>query len=212
MRPSSTPTATPSTCNPVNYPLTLSFKVVALAPQIYVTDADGQTICYVKQKLLKLKEQVEVFRDQSRAEKVAHIQANKVIDWSARYNFTDPAGNDLGSVGRRGLRSMWKAHYDVFNPGDQNADFFIQEENPWAKIGDSVLGGIPILGFFTGYFIHPSYLASRADGTPAMRLKKVPAFWEGKFNIEKLTDLTPNEELNLLLSFLMLNLLERRRG
>jgi len=212
MRPSSTPTATPSTCESMTYPLTLSFKVVALAPQIYVTDADGQTICYVKQKLLKLKEQVEVFRDQSRTEKVAHIQANKVIDWSARYTFTDPAGNDIGAVGRRGLRSMWKAHYDVFNPGDQNADFSIQEENPWAKIGDSVLGGIPILGFFTGYFIHPSYLAARADGTPAMRLKKLPAFWEGKFNIEKLTDLTPDEELNLLLSFLMLNLLERRRG
>ena len=107
---------------------------------------------------------------------------------------------------------MWKAHYDVFNPGDDVSDFSIQEENPWSKIADSIFGGIPIVGFFTDYFIHPSYLASRADGTPAMRLTKQPAFWEGRFSIEKLTDLSPHEEMNLLLSFIMLNLLERRRG
>lgn len=196
----------------MNYPLTLSFKVVALAPQIYITDASGQTICYVKQKLFKFKEQVEVFQDKSRANKIAHIQANKVLDWSARYTFCDSAGNETGSVGRQGMRSMWKAHYDVFNPGDDVSDFSIQEENPWSKIADSIFGGIPIVGFFTGYFIHPSYLASRADGTPAMRLTKQPAFWEGRFSIEKLTDLSPHEEMNLLLSFIMLNLLERRRG
>ena len=77
---------------------------------------------------------------------------------------------------------------------------------------DSLLGEIPILGIFSGYFLHPSYLASRADGSPAMRLTKEPAFWEGKFRIEKLADLTPREELNLLLSFLMMILLERSRG
>ena len=196
----------------MNYPLTLSFKIVALAPQIYITDASGETICYVKQKLFKFKEQAEVFQDKSRSNKIANIQANKVLDWSARYTFRDAAGNESGSVGRRGMRSLWKAHYDVFNPGDDVSDFSIQEENPWSKVVDSVLGGIPILGFFTGYLVHPSYLAARADGTPAMRLTKQPAFWEGRFSIERLTDLSPREEMNLLLSFIMLNLLERRRG
>ena len=45
-----------------------------------------------------------------------------------------------------------------------------------------------------------------------MRLTKQAAFFEGRFRIDKLTDLTPREELNLFLSFLMLVLLERRRG
>jgi len=77
---------------------------------------------------------------------------------------------------------------------------------------DSFLGDIPILGMFTGYFFHPRYLASRAGGPPAVRLTKQAAFFEGRFQIDKLTDLTPREELNLFLSFLMLVLLERRRG
>ena len=196
----------------LQYPLTLSFKILALASQATVTDASGRTVLYTRQKLLKFKEHVEIWTDASQGTRLADIKANKVIDWSARYFFTDAQGAPIGSVGRRGWRSLWKAHYEVFNPGDNSTDFSIQEENGWTKVLDSLLGEIPILGIFSGYFLHPSYLASRADGSPAMRLTKEPAFWEGKFRIEKLSDLTPREELNLLLSFLMMILLERSRG
>ena len=43
----------------MQYPLELSFKIIALAPQIYVKDARGQELLYVRQKLLKLKEASE---------------------------------------------------------------------------------------------------------------------------------------------------------
>jgi hypothetical protein len=45
-----------------------------------------------------------------------------------------------------------------------------------------------------------------------MRLTKQAAFWEGRFQIEKLGEMTAREELNLFLSFMMLVLLERKRG
>lgn len=196
----------------LQYPLTLSFKVLALASQATVTDASGRTVLYTKQKLFKFKEHVELWTDKSQGTRLAEIKANKVIDWSARYFSTDASGGAIGSVGRRGWRSIWKAHYETFNPGDDTPDFSIHEENPWSKVADSLLGEIPILGIFTGYLFHPKYLASRRNGTPAMRLTKQPAFWEGRFKIEKLGEMTPREELNLFLSFLMLVLLERRRG
>jgi hypothetical protein len=196
----------------IQYPLQLSFKILALANQTTVTDASGRTVLYTKQKLLKFREHVEIFTDKTRATRLAEIKANKVIDWSARYHATDADGLAIGSVGRRGWRSLWKAHYEVFNPGDDNPDFSIREENPWAKVLDSFLGEIPIVGMFTGFFCHPRYVATRADGTPAMRITKQSAFFEGKFQIEKLTNLTPREELNLFLSFMMLVLLERSRG
>jgi hypothetical protein len=196
----------------LQYPLTLSFKILALASQATVTDANGRTVLYTKQRLLKFKEHVEIWTDKSQGTRLAEIKANKVIDWSARYFFTDAQGAQIGSVGRRGWRSIWKAHYEVFNPGDNTTDFSIQEENAWIKLADSIIGDIPIIGMFSGYFLHPSYLASRSNGSPAMRMTKQPAFWEGRFQIEKTGDLTPREELNLFLSFLMLILLERKRG
>lgn len=196
----------------IQYPLTLSFKILALASQATVTDATGRTVLYTKQKLLKFREHVEIFTDSTRSVKLAEIKANKVIDWSARYYATDTNGAPIGSVGRRGWRSIWKAHYEVFNPGDDQPDFSIKEENAWVKVADSFFGDLPIIGMFSGYFFHPSYLATRADGSSTMRLTKQAAFFEGRFQIDKLTDLTPREELNLFLSFLMLVLLERSRG
>jgi hypothetical protein len=45
------------------YPLSFSFKIIALAPQASARDATGQEILYVKQKLLRLKEKICVFAD-----------------------------------------------------------------------------------------------------------------------------------------------------
>jgi len=196
----------------LQYPLRLSFKLLALASQATMTDASGRTVLYTKQKLLKFREHVEIFTDSSRSTHLADIRANKVIDWSARYTSTDASGREIGAVGRKGWRSIWRAHYEAFNPGDNNPDFSIREENAGAKVADALLGEIPILGMFCGYFFHPRYLATRTNGTPAMRLTKEAAFFEGRFKIDKLSDLSPREEMNLLLSYLMLVLLERRRG
>jgi len=150
--------------------------------------------------------------DKSRATRLADIKTRKVIDWSARYEATDANEQPIGAVGRKGWRSIWRAHYEVFNPGDETPDFSIREENPGAKVMDGFLSGIPIIGFASGYLFHPRYLATRSNGNPAMRLEKKAAFFEGKFEITKVGDLTPREELNLILSFMMLVMLERKRG
>ena len=87
----------------------------------------------------------------------------------------------------------------------------IREENPWTKIVDSVLGDIPVVGFFTGMFFHPKYTISR-QGALAMRFTKQRAFLEGRFNIEKLGEVPVQDELPIILSLLMFGLLERSRG
>jgi hypothetical protein len=197
----------------MNYPLQFRAKLIALTPQIHVTDAGGQSVCYVKQKLFKLKESIQVFRDPSKTELLATIGADRIIDWSARYASNAADGTALGAVGRKGMRSIWRASYEVFNPASQAPSFHIQEENAWSKVGDSILSEIPLLGLVSGYLFHPKYLATRsADGTAVMRLTKQPAFFEGHFTLEKLAELGAGEELNLMLSFIMLNLLERQRG
>jgi hypothetical protein len=196
----------------LQWPLSLSFKILALASQATVTDANGKVVCYTKQKLFKFREHVEIFTDKTRTTLLAEIKTKKIIDWSARYSFTDAQGGEIGSVGRKGWRSIWRAHYEVFNPGNESIEFSLREENAGAKFFDSLLGQIPIVGMATGYFFHPRYAATRSSGEIAMRMTKQAAFWEGKFLIEKLSDLSEREELNLVMSYLMMVLLERKRG
>ena len=199
--------------HPLQFPVTLTFKVVALAPQIYVKDAAGREILYVKQKLLKLKEKVRVFSDSSQSQQVYEINADRWLDWSARYSFTDHQGRNVGSVRRLGARSLWKATYEVDGPEGQNL-FRIEEENPWVKVLDALLGEIPILGIFTGYFLNPKYVVLRAGtNQPALRISKHRAFLESRFEIEDLTGGPSQPETeSVLLAILMMTLLERSRG
>ena len=89
----------------MQYPIKLNFKKIALARQAHLSDASGESIAYARQKLLKLKEELEVFRDKSRNEKLCTIKADRVIDFRAAYQFVSEAEQVFGSIKREGLRS-----------------------------------------------------------------------------------------------------------
>ena len=195
----------------MNYPINLSFKLLALASQIRITDANGRMIGYVKQKLFKLKEDIRVYTDDSQTNQIFSIRADRILDFSAKYNFTDSAGNPLGSVRRRGMRSIWKAHYEIYDEREQLV-MEIHEENAWIKVIDSLIGEVPVLGMFSGYFFNPAYLISRTNGAVVARLQKQPAFFEGKFQLTRQGEMSPAEETRVLLSVMTMTLLERQRG
>ncbi len=194
----------------MNYPLDITFKLLAIAQQLSVRDAQGNLIFYVKRKAFKLKEAITVFADEAQMRPLYHLNADRVIDFSARYLFTDHAGNTLGSIKRHGMRSLWKSHYEIED--DQHAALSLNEESAWIKVFDSLLGELPVVGMLTGYLFHPAYLLSRADGTVLLRMEKQPAFFEGKFRVERRAELAPAEETRALLGLLMMILLERSRG
>ncbi|MGI8669358.1 MAG: hypothetical protein ACR2J3_05840 [Aridibacter sp.] len=195
----------------MNYPLELSFKILALASQIYIRDTNQQLIGYVKQKLFKLKEDINVFADESQTQLLFNIKADRVIDFSARYNFTAANGNFLGSIKRQGMRSIWKANYEISDANNQIV-YQINEESAWVKVFDSLVGEVPVLGMFTGYMFNPAYIVSKNDGTPIARLSKEAAFFESKFIFTPQIQIQTNEETLVLLGVLMMTLLERMRG
>lgn len=195
----------------MNYPIELSFKLLAIASQIYIRDANGQLLGYVKQKLFKLKEDINIFADESQTQHLYNVKADRVLDFSAKYNFTDSTGRFLGAIKRQGMRSIWKANYDIFDE-NSNQVMKINEENGWVKVVDSLIGELPVVGMFTGYFFNPSYIVSRADGTPIARLQKQPAFFEGKFLLSTLSQMSDQDEVRVLLGALTMTLLERSRG
>ena len=194
----------------MQYPLELKFKLWAFAPQLSVTDSQGNLALYVRQKLWKLREAIGVFSDTERTNQLYSIKADRIIDFSARYSFSDQMEKSLGAVKRRGLKSLWKAHYDVFD--GEMVVFTIQEENPWVKVMDSLCAEVPILGMFTGYVFNPTYLVSRPDGRQVMHLSKQPTFLSRIFSIKKVDQMSDREEIQVVLSLLMMLLLERNRG
>jgi hypothetical protein len=194
----------------MQYPLDLRFSLFALSQQITVRDAGGNSILFVKQKMLRLKEKVEVFSDSTLKNKLFEINADRIIDFSANYSFTAADGSNWGAVRRLGMRSLWSAHYEVIE--DNAVDMHIREENPWKKLIESLLGEIPVVGFLALYLLNPSYLITLADGIPAMRVIKKPSVFERYFVIEKINEVDQDDELRALLSLIMMVLLEKSRG
>lgn len=196
---------------PLNYPLTLSFKIVALAPQIAIRDANGDLVAYVKQKLFKLKESVTVFEDEKQTRPMYVINADRILDISAQYHFATAAGLSMGSVKRQGMRSLWKAHYDILDTNKMDL-MTIREEDAWVKVLDALFSSLPFVGGFSGYVFHPAYIVTRPDNISVMRMQKLPAFFEGRFELEKQGEMSEAEEQTVLLSMIMMLLLERARG
>ena len=195
----------------MNYPIELNFKKIALAKQATLTDSNGNSIAYARQKILKLKEELEVFEDKTKANRVCTIKANKVIDFSAAYRFHTESEQCFGSIQRKGLRSLWKATY-LIDDASGNQFATIREENPFAKVIDSLLGGLPFVGLVCNYIFNSSYIATSEDGTELFRLTKVPSFWGALFKIDKLAEVTPDEEIRCMMSLLMMIFLEKSRG
>lgn len=201
-----------------DYPLTLRFKLVALAPRIIVTDNKGREILFVSQKVLKLKEDIRIYPNQQKEREIYHIQAEKILDFNTRYNFYESATNDhLGSVKAKGFRSIWRATYTIDDP-DGHSEMFIKEDNPWVKVGDALFSEIPVVGMLTGYVFHPSYTAYRSHdledtSQPVMTIKKENAFFEGVYTIDLLDpDMERDEEISAVLSFMLMVQFMRRRG
>jgi len=193
------------------YPLNFQFKVTSLANDFNVKDSNGNSIAYVRQKMFKLKEAISVFSNENRSELLYKINADRIIDFNASYSFTNADEEIIGRIGRKGAKSILKAHYEIFNK-DNKQEFVINEENPWAKVGDAVLGEIPVVGMFTGYFCNPRYAIKRVDGTIIARLSKEASFMGRKFKLEKLSELNEGEGERMVLAIMMMSLLERRRG
>jgi hypothetical protein len=195
----------------LHFPLDFTFKISTLANDFVVKDADGLTVAFVRQKLFKFIEEVNVYSDETRSEHLYTIKANKWLDFSAAYAFLNNDGREIGRVARKGWTSLWKAHYEIYDKNQQQ-DLIIREENGWIKVADTVFGQIPVLGLFTGYFFNPSYLVTRPNGEAVARLQKEKSFFGRKFSVSKLTEFEPGEEERIPLSLMMMILLERRRG
>ena len=195
----------------LQYPLFLKFKLTTLSSDFTITDRNENSLAYVRQKMFRLKEDVVVFNNESKSQENFRIRANQWIDFNASYAITESFGKNLGKIARKGMRSIWKATYNIFDH-NENQKYKVQEENAWVKVLDGMVGEIPIIGMFTGYFLNPSYIVHDNNGKEIYRLKKMPSFFGRKFQLDQINDIPDHEETLVVLSLMMMVLLERAKG
>ena len=98
----------------------LKRQAIALTGKFRFYDPSGQLVMFSEQKMFKLREDIRVYSDESKSQEVLVIKARSIIDFSAAYDVVDATTNEhVGTLRRKGLKSMLRDEWEVLNPAGQ---------------------------------------------------------------------------------------------
>ena len=118
-------------------------KFWALAGQVYIYDQSGNPLCYVKQKMFKLKEDITAFTDESMSTPILTIKARQIIDFAAAYDIVDSStGEKVGAIKRKGFKSIIKDEWLIMDPND-NVIAKLTESSGWSALASRLISLIP---------------------------------------------------------------------
>jgi uncharacterized protein YxjI len=87
-----------------------------LGATFHIDTPGGEPAFWVKQKAFRLREQIEVFRDSSKADKRLVIQARSISDFSSGYDVVDPeTGESVGGAKRHGFKSLFQDEWSLLD-------------------------------------------------------------------------------------------------
>jgi uncharacterized protein YxjI len=100
-----------------------------------------QLVLFSQQKMFKLKEDIRIFSDESRSLEVLRINARNILDFSAAYDVFDSSTQTLvGTLRRKGMRSIIRDLWEVLNPEGQIIGI-LQEDNQTLALVRRLIAG-----------------------------------------------------------------------
>ncbi len=121
----------------------LKRQFFALTGKLRLYGPRGDLVLFVEQKLLRLKEDIRVYSDEAKTREVLLIKARTIIDFSAAYDVVDAAdGSKVGALRRKGLKSMLRDEWDVFDENDRPIGILFEDTIGLALLRRFLLGSL----------------------------------------------------------------------
>jgi len=94
----------------------------------YIYDPQGNLVFFSELKAFKLKEDIGIFGDKDKQERILSIKARKVLDISATYDVVDnTTGEKIGALKRSGLKSMIRDEWLILDNNDQETGKIVED-------------------------------------------------------------------------------------
>ena len=130
----------------------------------------GKLLGCFRLKAFKLKSEIHVFRDNSRAKELMHIKARNLIAFSAAYEVSNPeTGNILGVWKRNGAMSLFVENWSLVKPDDPNAIFGRLEED---SVKMALLRRYKATRWFVNLFYPSAYRVLSQNGTLLAKFRR----------------------------------------
>jgi uncharacterized protein YxjI len=118
-------------------------QVIRPMVNLYRISAEGQPVAFVRQKRLKLKEEIRFFADESQTEELFRLDARQVLDVRGRFDVVASDGTPIAMLekvfGASLLRSTWR----VLSP-DGGEIALAREQNQVVAILRRIQDTIPL--------------------------------------------------------------------
>jgi uncharacterized protein YxjI len=120
---------------------TLKRQVLALTGKFRIYDSYDELVLYGQQKMFKLKEDIRVYSNETMTQEVLSIRARQIIDFSAAYDVIDSvSGQKVGTIRRKGFRSMVRDQWEFLNADDQLIGTLMEDSPIKALLRRLILG------------------------------------------------------------------------
>lgn len=177
-------------------------KVLAIANQYWIEDAHGQQLGYSRQKLLRIKENIRVFSDDSMTTELFRIQQEQIIDMWGTFAVIDSATNTcVGKLRRQALSSGF--YVDEYLLLDANGQVL-------GRVAERSGRGL-VRKYLPGGSLVPEQLVVEFQGQPVAEIKQqfkvIGDIWE-----VDCSRVPPQFDRRVLLSaMLLMGMIERDR-
>lgn len=152
-------------------------KILGEEFYIYTDDNKDVLIGYSEQKALKIKEDIRVFSDKSKSNKILNIKQRNVIDTLGRFDFTDPnTGGSLGGIRRNWGKSWLRDSYSIYGP-DGQVYCEIKEDS---LMNAMLRRLVPFLG---SYWFCPDF-SINVQGQPSITFESYRSLFFGRQTLE----------------------------
>jgi len=121
----------------------LKRQVFALTGKFRVYDPQGRLVLFSQQKMFKLKEDIRVYADESKAQELLCIKARQIIDFAAAYDVVDSLeGVKVGVLRRKGIKSIVRDEWEVLDAYDQPLGILREDSVALAMLRRLVVGSL----------------------------------------------------------------------
>lgn len=98
--------------------------------KFYIDDGTGNTIGFFVRKMLKLKDDIRIFTDETMTTELLQIKARSILDFSVAFDVVDSAtGERVGGIKRRGWKSIVKDEWILMDSLDSEIGR-VREDSP----------------------------------------------------------------------------------
>lgn len=119
-------------------------KLLGADFRVFDSHEMNNEIMFSHMKAFKLKEDIRLYKDESKAEELVTIKARNIIDFSAAYDIMDAKTEQkLGAMKRKGMASILRDEWQIMDIEDNVIGFVKEDSGAMAIFRRFVSGLIP---------------------------------------------------------------------